>query len=131
MNYSMFGLLLVAFAGGWVGQANGDDLSCDVAAGERLFKKCAVCHSVEAGVAHGAGPNLYDVVGRAVGKIDGFRFSRAMRESDSIWNAEHLNAFLENPQAVYPRTRMAFSGFKKAEDRSTMICYLRTHSSTE
>ena len=41
----------------------------DVANGEKIFKKCAACHSIIKGGKNKIGPALYNVVGRKVGKI--------------------------------------------------------------
>ena len=38
-----------------------------IAAGERVFAKCAACHTVEQGGANGIGPNLYAVMGAGIG----------------------------------------------------------------
>jgi cytochrome c len=97
---------------------------CDLGDGEKVFQKCAVCHSIKAGEPHGVGPNLNGVVGRGIGKVEGFKFSRGMRESDQTWTAAHLDGFLENPMGVYPRTQMAFSGLKKAQDRTDVLCFI-------
>ena len=41
----------------------------DAAKGEQVFKKCAACHSAEAGV-NKVGPSLHGVVGRKAGSTD-------------------------------------------------------------
>ena len=86
-----------------------------------------MCHAFEAGAPHGAGPNLYGVVDRAVGKIAGFGFSKALRESSATWSVAHLDAFIENPQGVYRRNRMAFSGIRDAATRAALISPTTTH----
>ena len=94
--------------------ANADEMTgCDTETGKQVFQKCAVCHSLEQDAAHGVGPNLHGIAGRPVGKIDGFKFSKRMRESAESWTDEHLDAFLKNPAEVYLRTRMAFGGLEK------------------
>lgn len=98
--------------------------SCDVTRGQSLFSKCLACHTYSQMNDHAAGPNLYGVVGREVGKVEGFKFSPALRKSGDTWSIEHLNAFLEHPMGVYPRNRMAFSGLKKPNDRADIICYM-------
>lgn len=105
--------------------ADGDASACDVTHGERVFQKCAVCHSIDPDAAHGAGPNLHGTAGRPVGKIDGFKFSKSMRESERNWTDEHLHDFLENPASTYKRNRMAFGGLKNTEDRAAVVCYLK------
>ncbi len=108
------------------------DGSCDLANGEKVFQKCAICHSIEAGAPHGVGPNLNGVIGRAVGQVEGFKFSRGMRESGQNWTDEHLDAFLNDPMGVYQRTRMAFSGLKNAQDRTAVLCFIeRTGAGNE
>ena len=41
----------------------------DVATGEKVFKKCAACHSIVKGGKTNIGPALYNVIGRQVGSI--------------------------------------------------------------
>ena len=50
----------------------------DPAAGEKVFKKCAACHALEPDGPTKVGPNLYDVVGRTTGTVEGFKYSDAM-----------------------------------------------------
>ena len=100
------------------------DNRCDLANGEKVFQKCAICHSIAAEAPHGVGPNLNGVIGRPVCQVEGFKFSPAMRESGQTWTAEHLNAFVENPMGLYSRTRMAFSGLKQNKDRADVVCFL-------
>lgn len=98
---------------------------CDLVNGEKVFQKCALCHSIEVEAPHGVGPNLNDVVGRAVARAEGFKCSRGMRESERTWTEDHLDAFLEDPMALYTRTRMAFSGLKNDQDRTDVVCFLQ------
>ena len=76
----------------------------------------------------GAGPNLHGIAGRAVGKVEGFKFSKRMRESEAIWDDAHLDAFLADPGGVYKRTRMAFGGIKDPVDRRDVICFMKSDS---
>ena len=41
----------------------------DIATGEKVFKKCAACHSIVKGGKNNIGPALYNVVGRDVGAV--------------------------------------------------------------
>jgi cytochrome c len=99
--------------------------SADPGAGERVFGKCRACHKLEEG-ANGTGPYLYGVVGREIGVVDGFRYSGALDQAGEVWDAETLNAFLENPRDVASGTSMAFNGLAKPEDRANLIAYLET-----
>ncbi len=97
----------------------------DASAGERLFKACRACHKVEDGK-NGTGPHLYDVVGRAVGAVDGFRYSGALAAVADSWGLEELNAFIANPKGFAPGTKMAYRGMKDIEDRADLIAWLES-----
>ena len=73
----------------------------DVAKGEKIFKKCKACHTVESGGANGMGPNLFGIVGRAAATADGFKYSDAMSEAAAgglVWDEENLDGFLKKPK---------------------------------
>ena len=100
----------------------------DSAAGERLFRQCQSCHTIDKDGANRAGPNLYGVVGREIAAVSGFRYSSTMSELEGTWTPEALDAFLENPRAAVPRTRMSFRGISDPQERADMIGYLNTQS---
>ena len=50
----------------------------DIAHGEKVFKKCAACHSIVKGGKNAIGPALYNVVGRKVGAIEDYKYSKAL-----------------------------------------------------
>ena len=105
---------------------------CNLNQGEKLFKKCAICHTNDTSGKHGiVGPNLYNIANRPVGKVDGYKFSSSLRNSEDHWTVALLDSFLKRPMDVYPRTRMAFSGIKKAQDRADLICFLSRNNSTQ
>lgn len=97
--------------------------SADAGRGERIFNQCRACHALEDGV-NGAGPYLYNVVGRDVGTANGYAYSGALSEAADVWTPENLNGFLENPQGYAPGTSMGYSGLKDVEDRANLIAYL-------
>ena len=45
----------------------------DVASGEKIFKKCAACHSIVKDGKNKIGPALYNVVGRQVGGVNDYK----------------------------------------------------------
>ena len=49
----------------------------DVATGEKVFKKCAACHSIAKGGKNKIGPALYNVVGRQVGGVNDYKYYKA------------------------------------------------------
>ncbi len=98
-----------------------------IAAGEKVFKKCAACHKVGDEAKNGTGPVLNGIVGRAAGRIEGFKYSKpliAMAEGGLVWDDAALSSFLENPKAFMKGTKMTFAGLKSDEDRAAVIAYL-------
>ena len=93
--------------------------------GEKVFKRCRVCHTVEQGAKHTVGPNLHGVVGRQAGTAEGYkRYSKGLKAAGFTWDAELLNQYLRNPGKMIKGSRMAFPGLKKARDRADIIAYL-------
>ncbi len=100
-----------------------------LAAGEQVFRKCRSCHRVGEGARNGVGPVLSGVVGRRAGTHDGFNYSPAMAEAGEgglVWTPQALHDYLLDPRKAVPRTKMAFAGLKKPEDREAVIAYLRS-----
>jgi len=96
----------------------------DAAAGEKVYKKCKTCHSLEAGK-NKLGPNLAGIFGRQAGSVEGFKYSAAMASSGIVWDEATLDAFLAKPKDVVPKTKMAFAGLKKEDQRHDLITYLK------
>ena len=96
--------------------------------GEKLFKKCAACHNYKKGSKSKIGPNLWDLIDRKKGFVEGFAYSNALINSGGVWSYKNLNEFLYNPKANINGTKMNFAGLKKAQDRADIIYWLRQHS---
>lgn len=99
--------------------------SADLARGEKVFKKCATCHTAEKGGPDKIGPALYGVVGNDIASLGGFAYSGALQELPGNWTYAELNAFLFKPKAYAKGTKMTFAGLRKATDRAALIAYLR------
>ena len=97
----------------------------DVEAGKIVFKKCAVCHTNEAGK-NKIGPSLFGVVGRPSASIANFNYSDAMKKFNHVWDQDTLFVYLLEPKATVPGTRMTFVGLKSEKDRHDVIAYLAT-----
>lgn len=97
----------------------------DAAAGKEIFKKCALCHSPDAGV-NKVGPSLHGIVGRHSASIETFNYSPAMKSFDKVWDAAQLDTYLTDPRGVVPGTKMIFPGLKDDKDRQNVIAYLST-----
>ena len=100
----------------------------DLATGEKVFKKCAACHSIVKNGKNNIGPALYNVVGRKVGIISDYKYSKALSEYGKEWTFEELNGYLLKPAKWLKGTKMAFAGLRKEKDRASVIKYLNQNS---
>jgi len=100
----------------------------DVNKGEKIFKKCAACHSINKGGPNKIGPALYNVVGRKVGGVEDYRYSKTLASYGKEWSFEELNGFLIKPAAYLKGTKMSYAGLRKEADRASVIKYLNQNS---
>lgn len=103
----------------------------DVALGETVFKKCAVCHAVGEGAKNKVGPELNGVFGRTAGTAEGFNYSPAMKDAGAgglIWTPETVGQFVTKPKDFVKGTKMSFMGLAKPEDVANVLAYLATFS---
>ena len=100
----------------------------DLATGEKVFKKCAACHSIVKGGKNNIGPALYNVVGRKTGDVSDYKYSKALTEYQKEWSFEELNGYLIKPAKWIKGTKMAFAGLRKEKDRASVILYLNQNS---
>ena len=100
----------------------------DIVSGEKIFKKCAACHSINKGGKNNIGPALYNVVGRQIGAISDYKYSKALSEYGKEWTFEELNGYLIKPAKWIKGTKMAFAGLRKEKDRASVILYLNQNS---
>jgi cytochrome c len=100
----------------------------DVNKGEKIFKKCAACHSINKGGPNKIGPALYNVVGRKVGGLEDYRYSKTLASYGKEWSFEELNGFLIKPAAYLKGTKMSYAGLRKEVDRASVIKYLNQNS---
>ena len=96
----------------------------DAVSGEKIFKKCAACHSINRGGKNKIGPALYNVVGRTVGGVDDYKYSKALASYGKKWTFEELNGFLTKPSSYLKGTKMSYAGLRKEKDRASVIKYL-------
>ena len=97
--------------------------NANAAGGARRTALCKSCHTFEEGGANGAGPNLYDIVGREVASVAGFNYTGALQEFGGVWTYDRLNEYLRNSQAYVPGTSMV-QRFAKDEQRAEILAYL-------
>ena len=90
--------------------------------GKKVFKKCKSCHSF---TKNKLGPSLGNIIDQKAGIVEGFKYSKAMKNSDIIWNACTLDGFLKKPKKYIKGTKMRFAGLKKNSHRAALIEYLK------
>jgi|TARA_B110000259_G_C13798409_1_gene315685 cytochrome c len=100
----------------------------DAVSGEKIFKKCAACHSINKGGKNKIGPALYNVVGRAVGGVNDYKYSKTLTSYNKEWTFEELNGFLTKPSSYLKGTKMSYAGLRKEKDRASVIKYLNQNS---
>src|SRR3954468_582883 len=102
--------------------------SATVDKGANSAKKCAACHTFGKGEPNRVGPNLYGVVGRPKATEAGFDYSPALKSKGGNWTVDDLSAFLTNPRAYAPGTKMSFAGLPRGSERADGIAFLNSKS---
>jgi cytochrome c len=100
-----------------------------VSGGERRAALCKSCHTLEEGGANGAGPNLWNVVGRQVASAAGFNYTSALQAAGGVWTYDRLDAYLKNSQEYIPGTAMT-QRFSKDNQRADILAYLGSLSNS-
>jgi cytochrome c len=101
--------------------------TADAEKGKTVAKACLACHKFEKGAPNGVGPNQWGLIGRKKESVEGFKYSGTLSaQGGDTWTYAELNKFLEKPKAYAPKTKMAYAGVKKPEDRAALLAYMRT-----
>ena len=66
----------------------------DIEHGKKVFKKCAACHSVNAGGGNKIGPKLWNVMFRPVGAVTDYKYSKALSDFGNEWCWDVMIGFL-------------------------------------
>jgi cytochrome c len=96
----------------------------DAARGEAFFGRCAACHTIATGTTEGVGPNLWGAMGSGVAARPSYSYSPALTAFGGRWDWERMNAFLKDPRAAVPGTRMSFAGVVDPQDRADVMLYM-------
>ncbi|MDP9196550.1 MAG: cytochrome c family protein [Pseudomonadota bacterium] len=102
--------------------------SADLAAGQKITRACAACHSFDKGGPDKVGPNLWGVVGGPKAHRSGFSYSAAMQGAGGEWSYDELNHFLFSPKGYISGTKMVYGGVKDTKDRANLIAWLRSQA---
>ena len=97
----------------------------DAARGQRDFRACAPCHSLEPD-RNMTGPSLAELWGRKAGSLPSFeRYSDALKSSGIIWDDGSLDGWLTDPDRMVPNNDMPFNGIDNAGDRADLLAFLK------
>lgn len=112
-----------------LGLAGSAAMAGDPATGEREWRQCRSCHMIVDNdgttIQRGGrvGSNLYGIIGRPAGTVDGARYSSLMQEAAAaglVWTEENFLAYITDPTGFLRR----FTGNSGAS--STMNFQLRS-----
>ena len=127
-KWRAIGMLLAGLAGVSVSGPGAAGQAGDADRGAELYStRCGACHSIDR---HRIGPLHRDVVGRTAGSAPGYRYSKALKDSDVVWDAESLDRWLANPEAFIPGQKMGYR-LADATERRDIIAYLRRLDASE
>ncbi len=74
------------------------------------------------------GPNLFGLVGRKAGTLEGYQYSAANMSSGVTWSEDALFEYLLNPKKYIKGTKMVFAGIKNEAERRDLIAYLKSNA---
>lgn len=98
--------------------------------GAKVFRKCQSCHQIGADAQNRVGPQLTDVMGRAIGAVEGFGYSEVFETAAAdgrVWTEAEMTAFLAAPKEHMKGTRMSFAGLRSDDEIAAVIAYLRAN----
>jgi len=88
--------------------------------GAQLFNmQCKMCHGGSV-----MGPSLTGVAGGKIG-AGAFAYSAALRAKEGTWTDANLDAYLKQPSAFAPGTKMLIN-VPNDENRAALVSYLKT-----
>ena len=99
----------------------------DLARGRALFAPCRSCHALEFGGQPMPGPNLAGLIGRRVAGDPAFDYSPVLRQAGAQnrrWDRTMLDAFLADPEAMFPGMWMTGRRMPEAAERRALASFL-------
>ncbi|HYF18224.1 MAG TPA: c-type cytochrome [Ramlibacter sp.] len=79
--------------------------------GQRLAQSaCVQCHTFGKGEPHGAGPNLFGLLGRPAAGVPGYAYTPALAKAvkGQPWDRQLLERFLTDAQGLAPGSGMVY-----------------------
>lgn len=120
---------------GFIGGTTAAIAEGDVAAGEKVFRRCAACHAVGVGAKNKVGPQLNGVVGRLTGSVDGVKYGAGLtklNEQGHVWTEDAMTQYIVGPadyvQEVTGEKLQAKMVAQRLKDKdlANVIAYLAT-----
>ncbi|SDW31841.1 c-type cytochrome [Roseicitreum antarcticum] len=114
--------------------------AADPSVGAQEWRQCRACHMITAPdgetVQRGGrvGPNLYGLIGRRAGSVEGFRYGEGLSAAGAaglVWSEATLTAYLQGPDA-FLQAQLGDAGAQSNMDAHTvtnpadMAAYLAT-----
>ena len=96
----------------------------DIEHGKQIFRKCVNCHSLNKNGPNKVGPRLHGLFGRVSGSISDYKYSRAMKVAQIVWDADSLDIYFSNTTAMVPGTKM-YANMSREKDRADLIAFLK------
>ncbi len=98
----------------------------DASNGEKLYEDlCSQCHTLRPG-SNKKGPQLVGVYMAPSAQLKDYKYSAAMEQANLVWDADTLDPYIEDPEAVLADTKMLSDPIPSAQDRQDIIAYLST-----
>jgi cytochrome c len=98
----------------------------DAEAGKSVFNQCRACHQIGEGAKNLVGPHLNGLIGRKSGTVEGYAYSEANKNSGKTWDEATFKAYIKDPKAAVPGTKMAYVGLKDEKKIDDLVAYLKT-----
>ncbi len=94
--------------------------------GARVYRKCAMCHSLVVDGPRRSGPYFAGLFGRRAGSVPGYKYSSALDGADFTWDATTLRAlFDQGPDVFLPGTKMPLQRIPDDAQLTALIDYMR------
>ena len=109
----------------WISASPAAAVAQDIAAGEKSFNQCRVCHQVGETAKNGVGPVLNGLFGRKAGSAAGYKFSEANVSSGITWDDAIFTDYIKDPNAKIPGTKMSFAGIKNEQEIKDLVTFIK------
>lgn len=96
----------------------------DIAAGEKVFRRCLPCHSIGEAAKNGIGPAQNGLKGRKSGTVPGYNYTDANKNSGITWDEATFKEYIKDPKAKIPGTKMVFPGIKDEKEAEDLWSFL-------